>query len=127
MNLRILLPSRIALDQPVAKVSAEGEHGSFTLLENHVDTVILLEPGLLWYDDDEGEHFWAVDRGVMVKRGREVRAATSRAIPGPLDELRSAVNQWYASREQEELEAQQALEKLEADFVRQFVELEVRG
>ena len=47
MRLKLLIPTRVVIDQPVTKVIADGEHGSFCLLAHHVDFLALLVPGLL--------------------------------------------------------------------------------
>ena len=53
MNLKVLLPTRVLIEEEVAKVTAEAENGSFTLLPRHIDFVTFLPPGLLSYVDEE--------------------------------------------------------------------------
>jgi len=52
MNLKILLPTEILLDEEVTKVSAEAENGSFTLLPNHIDFVTAIVPGILFFESE---------------------------------------------------------------------------
>ena len=83
MTLKILLPERVVLDEPVDKVVAESPQGSFGLLPRHVDVVAPIAPGLLSYTRDEEESFVAVDEGVLVKCGAEVLVSVRDAVIGP--------------------------------------------
>jgi len=128
MKLRVLLPERVAVDRPVVKVTAEAGDGAFCLLPRHVDFVAALVPGLLGFEDEEGnETFLAVDRGVLVKCGEEVLISTPRVIGGrPLGELRQAVREELQTLDERQRRARSAVAKIEADFVRRMVQLEQR-
>ena len=83
MNLEILLPTRVLLNEPVRKVVAEGANGSFGLLPRHVDFVSALVPGVLFYEDEESEErFVGVGEGILVKRQDEVLVSVSQAVLG---------------------------------------------
>lgn len=124
MNLRILLPTRILLDRPVDKIVAEAENGSFCLLPRHVDFVAALVPGLLSYTAGEQEEFVAVDEGILVKNGADVLVSVRDALIGPdLGMLRLMVTEQYEVLDEREKRARSALVRLEADFVRRFIEL----
>lgn len=125
MRLLVLLPSRILLDREVVKVGAESIHGMFVVLPRHIDFATSLRPGLLSFVDIAGdEHFLAVDEGVCVKRGDELFVAAANAIQGPaLAELRAAVQADFRTLDQQERKARQALARLEADFIRRYLEL----
>ena len=128
MKLRVLLPERVAVDRQVAKVTAEAENGAFCLLPRHVDFVAALAPGLLGFEDEEGEEtLLAVDRGLLVKCGDEVLVSTPRVIGGrPLGELQRAVREELETLDERQRRARSAVAKIEADFVRRMVELEQR-
>ncbi|WP_147820882.1 F0F1 ATP synthase subunit epsilon [Salidesulfovibrio onnuriiensis] len=124
MRLIIALPDSIPLDREVSRVRAGGLNGSFTLLENHVDFVTLLRPGILSYEDENGEHMAAVNRGVLVKRGGEVRVSTLDAVTDrPLGSLREAVAERFTEEDEAEAKARQAVAKIEAGFLRRLVDL----
>jgi len=128
VKLRVLLPERVAVDRQVAKVTAEAENGAFCLLPRHVDFVAALAPGLLGFEDEEGEEtLLAVDRGLLVKCGDEVLVSTPRVIGGrPLGELQRAVREELETLDERQRRARSAVAKIEADFVRRMVELEQR-
>jgi F-type H+-transporting ATPase subunit epsilon len=127
MKLKVMSPSRIELTEEVTKVSAEGIAGSFTLLPRHVDYVASLVAGLLFFEDNYGkESFLAVDGGILVKCGEEVLVSTGNAVRGPLGELERIISDSFRRRSERERQAHAALEKIQADFVRQFIELQVR-
>jgi F-type H+-transporting ATPase subunit epsilon len=125
MKLRLLTPTRVVVDEKVAKVVAEGEHGSFCLLPQHVDFLAALVPGLLAFADASGrEQFVAVDDGVLVKRGDEVLVSTRQAIRGvDLEQLRDTVREEFAMLDDRERAARAATAKLEAGFLRGYLEL----
>jgi F-type H+-transporting ATPase subunit epsilon len=126
MNLKILLPSKIMIDQPVIKVNAESPHGSFCLLPKHIDFVAALTPGILSYTNtDEEDIFLAVDVGILVKKGTEVFISTRRAVEGPdLKKLHEMVEQEFKVLDDREKMVRSAAAKIEANFVRRFLEIQ---
>lgn len=129
LRLRLLVPTAVLLDVPVSKITADGEHGSFTLLPHHVDFVAALLPGLLSYEGADGpEAFAAVDEGLLVKCGPEVTISTRRAVVGgTLGRLRQTVEEDFRRLDEGERAARSVVARLEADFVRRFLELGERA
>ena len=126
-RLRVLLPERVELDQWAGKIVAEGQHGSFALLERHRDWVEVLVPGLLCFTDLDGqESFLAVDGGLLVKVGKAVTVSTPQAVRGELGDLERAVRDRFGQLDRKQRQAQRALEKMRTDFVRRYTELEQR-
>lgn len=127
MNLTVVLPSGVFLEEQVVKVVAEAPNGSFCLLPRHIDFVASLIPGILAMTLPGGEEvFLAVDEGVLVKCGAEVTVSTRNAVRGPLGELRQAVRAEFRELGEREQKARVALGKLEASLVRQILEWEER-
>jgi F-type H+-transporting ATPase subunit epsilon len=124
--LTIAVPLTVAVEAQARKVLAEGVQGYFCLLPHHVDMVTALVPGLLTYVSADGEeHFVAVDGGVLVKYGDRVAVATPQAVPGgDLGTLEETVRERFEALDERERTARAAVRKLEAGFVRRFVELE---
>ena len=128
MRLKVTDPSSIALEAEVSKVCAEGEHGEFCLLPRHMDFVAALRSSLLSAVDESGQEvFLAVNGGLLVKCGEEVLVSTPQAVRGSLGELEKAIEESFEQLDQRERQARQALEKMQADFVRQFIELQAYG
>lgn len=125
MRLKVLLPEGVLLDEPAEKVVGEARNGSFCLLPRHRDFASALVPGLLQYTSNtEGERFVAVDEGLIVKTGFDVLIATRHAIlASDLGSARDAVVESFAQWDDRERSARSAMVKLEADFVRRFLEL----
>jgi F-type H+-transporting ATPase subunit epsilon len=125
MQLRVLLPTQVLLDEEVAKVTAEARNGSFCLLPRHVDFVAALVPGLLSFESYRGqEQFLAVDEGVLVKCGSVVTVSTRNAVRGAdLGKLRRTIERQFRVLGERERMSRVALARLEADFVRRFLEL----
>ncbi|HOW99628.1 MAG TPA: F0F1 ATP synthase subunit epsilon, partial [Deltaproteobacteria bacterium] len=109
----------------VAKVVAEAGNGSFCLLPRHVDFVAALVPGLLRiFAADGTEEFYAVDEGILVKRGDDITVSTRNAVRVPdLGQARRVVEEKFKALDDREKSARTAAARLEADLVRRFMEL----
>jgi F-type H+-transporting ATPase subunit epsilon len=131
MNLTVLLPTGVLVDQEVTKVTAEAENGSFCLLPRHIDFLAALAPGLLSFETETGgEEFLAIDEGILVKCGADVMISTRNAVRGvPLGQLREAVEKRFRVLDEREQQARSVLAKLEADLVVRFVRMgeKIRG
>jgi F-type H+-transporting ATPase subunit epsilon len=125
VKLKVLLPTEILIEEEVLKVTAEGEDGFFCLKPRHVDFVSALVPGLLSYLNKSGDEvFMAVGEGVLVKYGSEVHISTTQAAAGPdLGTLKETVDQHFRQLDEREKSSRTAVAKLEANFVRKFLEL----
>jgi F-type H+-transporting ATPase subunit epsilon len=126
IDLKILLPDKTFLKREVKKVTAEAENGWFCLLPKHVDFTTSLTPGILMLTTPEGKDILlAIDEGILVKYGEKVIISTRNAIEGEdLGELKDRVEEIFIKTDEREKDAQTALSKLEADFVRSFLNLE---
>ena len=131
MNLKVLLPTEVLVDEAVRKVTAEAANGSFCLLPRHIDFVAALVPGLLSFETDEEEAeevFLAVAEGVLVKSGQEVMVSVRNAVRGgELGELRQIVEKKFKVLDDKEKTARTAMARIEAGFVRRFLEVQKRG
>lgn len=129
MRLKVLLPTDVLVDETARKITAEAQNGSFTLLPRHIDCVAALVPGLLSFESEAGkEVFLAVDEGVLVKQGDRVSVSTRRAARGgELGELRRTVEEEFKTLDDREKAARSAMAKIEAGFVRRFLEVQGRG
>ena len=129
MNCKILLPSEVFYNQEVAKVVAEAGNGSFCLLPQHIDFVAALVPGLLRIVATQGaEEFYAVDEGILVKKGQDVMVSTRNVMKIPdLGQLKGVVEEKFKTLDEREKAARTAAARLEADLVRRFMELRKYG
>ena len=125
MKLKILLPTHILVEAEVSKVIAEAENGSFCLLPHHIDFVATLVPGLLSYTTADGvETFTALAEGVLIKREDEVLVSAVNGVQGAdLGRLHQTVREEFKSLDERDRRARSALARMEADFVRRFMEL----
>ena len=120
MNLKVLLPFRIFAEKPaILRIVAETREGSFGLLPNRLDCVAALAPGILTYETAaDGEVFVAIDEGVLVKAGLEVRVSVRRALKGAsLDELRASVEKEFLTLDADEESVRTLMTKLETGFI----------
>lgn len=126
MRLKVLVPTQVMVDEPVQKIVAEAENGSFCLLPRHIDFLAALVPGLLSFISESGtEAFLAVDEGILVKQGSEVLVSTRQAIRGgDLGRLRQTVTEEFEVLDDRERVYHSALVKLEANILRRLLELE---
>jgi F-type H+-transporting ATPase subunit epsilon len=125
MNLKILLPFEVfAQIDDVSRIVVETNQGSLGLLPRRLDCVAALSAGILMYEcESQGEVYLAVDEGIMVKTGYEVRVSVRNAIGGmSLGQLRAAVAQQFEQLDEGEKQVRAVLSKLESGFVRRFAE-----
>ncbi len=129
MRLKVLIPTKILVDETAGKITAEAENGYFTLLPRHIDFVTALVPGLLSFVDEAGEEiFLAVDEGVLVKQGGVVLISARRAVRGGrLGELHKIVEEEFRNLDDHEKAVRSAVARIEAGFVRRFLEVQGRG
>lgn len=126
MNLKVLLPEKVILDETVQRVVAEAEDGSFGILPRHVDFVTAVVPGIMTFIKEDGEEsFVATDEGILLKQGRNILVSVQNGVRADkLGELEQAVTNFLSSRGELEQRSRYALGLLEADFLRRFVEME---
>ena len=123
MELRIYLPSGIFLENRVDKVKGESPDGCFCLLPRHIDYVAAIIPSIFSYTNMNGrEFFLALDNGLLVKQGLKVSIAARRAVAGELGSLHREVLKMIIARDEREKTTRSAVAKLEAGFLRRFLE-----
>jgi F-type H+-transporting ATPase subunit epsilon len=126
MTLKVWIPTEVMVDTEVTRINAEAENGWFGILPRHVDFVTSLVPGVLSFEPAGRpvEHL-AIDHGILVKCGPAVSVSTRNAVrSGDLDTLKEAVEKQFRSLQERE-QADRSLEaKLEADLVRQLMQME---
>jgi len=129
MELKVLLPAEVLIEEDVTKVVAEAHNGFFCLLPRHVDFVAALVPGILSYETGSGrEVFLAVDEGILIKCRQEVLVSTRNAVRGPdLGQLKHTVVEKFEALDEREKSARSAIAKIEAGFVRRFLEIQGHG
>lgn len=128
MRVKLIVPSGALAEQQAAKLVAEARDGSFCLLPRHVDFVAALVPGIVTLTSTDGEEtFFAIDEGLLVKHGADVRVSTWNALQGKLGELQQAVRAQFREQGEQEQEARHALDRLEASLVQQVLDWDGRG
>lgn len=123
MNLEVLLPFKVFAEKTgVSRIIAETSEGAFGLLPNRLDCVAALVPGILVFETEgDGEVCIAIDEGILVKAGTDVRVSVRNAIGGTdLGQLRAAVEQEFANLDEQEKSVRSVLAKLESGFIRRF-------
>lgn len=128
MKLKVLLPAEVLIEETVGKITAEAVNGSFCLLPRHIDFVTALVPGLVSYETEDGEEvFLAVDEGVLVKCADDVTISTRNAVKGlALGKLKKTLKDRFEVIDEHEKVVRSAMARIEAGFVRGFLELQRR-
>ena len=125
MNLKVLLPHQVFAERSgVSRIVAETRQGSFGLLPHRLDCVAALMPGIVIYETEaEGEICVAVDEGVLVKTGSDVRISVRRALGGTdLGQLHQVVEREYLAQREDEQDLRRVMTQLEAGFLRRLLE-----
>ncbi|MDR3038723.1 MAG: ATP synthase F1 subunit epsilon [Candidatus Adiutrix sp.] len=68
IHLRVVTPTQTVLDAPVDMVGAMGSEGAFTALPGHIDFLTDLQPGVLWYRQENQTRELAVSGGFIEVR-----------------------------------------------------------
>jgi F-type H+-transporting ATPase subunit epsilon len=126
MTLKVLLPFQVFVEKTgVSRIVAETREGSFGLLPHRLDCVAALAPGILTYETEaDGEVFMAVDEGVLIKTGLDVRVSVRRALGGiDLGQLRAGVEREFLTLDENEQSVRSAVAKMEAGFLRRLASL----
>lgn len=126
MILKVLVPTEVVLERPIASLTADGQNGSFCLRPRHIDFVAALVPGLLYFvESQQGpEGFVAIDQGILLKYGDRVTVSVRHAVFGPqLEELLNIVDERFGAMDDQQRQVRSAMSRLEADFMRRFMEL----
>ena len=128
MRLKISLPSKVIYEGEIEKISFEAVDGAFTMLPRHIDFVTILVAGILFFDTtgpESQEVFYAVDQGILTKHGRTVLVSTHNAVrSADLESLHRTILDHFENLNEHERRAYSALTRLEADFVRRYLEVE---
>lgn len=126
MRLKVWVPTDVVFDDEIVKIKAEAENGWFGMLPRHIDFVAALVPGILSFELPGGETgYLAIDYGVLVKCGPAVSVSTRHAVRGDnLATLKEAVEKQFQILREKEQAARKFEAKLEADLVRQIMEIE---
>lgn len=126
MTLRILLADRVLFDGRVVKVVVDAVDGSRGFLPRHADFTTVLKPGVLTCTDGDGEEtFFAVNGGVLVKKGPELTVATREAVKANrLDDLPDELLSAFAEADEHARTADTAVARLETALMREFLELQ---
>lgn len=123
MKLQVFQPSEIFLEETVEKITAEGPEGLFGIRPRHLDMAAALVPGILTYwTGSNQERFMAVNGGILVKQGDTVQVATRMAVSGELGALHETVKRFIVDVDDRERRSRSAVARLEAGFIRRFVE-----
>jgi len=126
MKLTVLLPSEVLLEEEVVRIRAKAENGWFGMLPRHVDFVTALVPGVLIFQPaGKPEEYLAVDHGILVKCGPEVKISTRDAVRSvSLEQLKKEVESQFLAREELEAKARAWEARLETDLVRRLLEVQ---
>lgn len=125
MQVTLRLPTRTLFEGSVERLFAVAENGAFGMLPNHTDFVTALVPSVLILTTaEDGELFFGIDEGVLMKNGHRVDIAIRRGVQGEdLDSLDDTVQRTFVEVDEEERVARSALSRLEAGIVRRFSDL----
>lgn len=125
MTLLVTTPERRVYEGPVAKVVATGIDGSRGFLPRHADFVMPLKRSIMSCADEAGvQTFFAVDGGVLVKKGNRLTVAARQAVMAErMEDLPEGVLASFAQADEHARAADRAANRLETMLLREFLEL----
>ncbi len=118
MQLKILLPFQVFyIAENVKRLVFETSNGSYGLLQERLDFVSALVPGILTFETDSEEYI-AIDEGVMIKTGKKVLVSVRNAIRSPsLEELHQSVKTAFKQIDKNEKDTRAIMAKMESGFI----------
>ncbi len=120
MRLKVLLPSGLCADvRGVRRLTVDTPDGSQGFWPHRLDCVMVLVPGILAFEsEEEGESYLAVDEGILIKTGEDIRVSVRRAVRGgDLAGLKETVEKEFLARDAEEKEIRSARGKMESGLL----------
>lgn len=129
MQLKVFTPIGSVIDMPVKKIDFEGLDGFWTLLPKHVDMVNTLAAGIVSYMDDQDKmHYVACNKGVLVKKDKDIRISTPLAIlDDNLERLTQTIAVDFKKMEEERKEISSTMAKLEIGLIKGLQSLKING
>jgi F-type H+-transporting ATPase subunit epsilon len=119
--LQILVPDTVVLDALVLGVQAADATGRFGLRAGHERFVTVLVPSLLAYTTEQGEHYAAVDGGVLVLEGDRVSVVTREAVLAErLEDLAGRAAEILDTRKREERRARAEFDELQTVLAKEL-------
>lgn len=79
LQLRIITPQKIALEDEVSSVTAPSSFGEITILPRHTNLFTLLKEGIVKIRKNTEEDFLAIGGGYLETNGQEINILVSRA------------------------------------------------
>jgi F-type H+-transporting ATPase subunit epsilon len=122
MRVRIYSPTGIVADEKASKLNAEGMHGAFTILPRHIDYGVPLVPGILSCFLENGvEKIFAIDEGILIKRGADVFVSAIKVIKGQsLESLEKDLREKILELSEREKKTRSALAMLEGSILKRI-------
>jgi F-type H+-transporting ATPase subunit epsilon len=123
LRLRLRTPRALLLDTDVSSVTAEDVGGWFGLRPGRTDVVAALVPGMLLFEDAEGEGFVALAGGLLDLRAGECRVMAREAVVArDLDNIADALEAQLAARDQRAEVRSDVIDDLAKEALRRLVE-----
>lgn len=129
MQFKVFTPTGILIDLPVKKIDFEGLDGFWTLLPKHADIVNTLSAGIVSYMTEDGKmHYIACNKGITVKKDKEVCISTPLGImDDDLEKLTQTIAIDFKQMEEERKEVNTTLAKLEIGLIKGMQSLKTIG
>lgn len=122
LNLKIITPKKVVLEDQVLSVTAPGAEGELTVLPRHVPLFAVLKEGIVTIKSDKNESYFSIGGGYIETDGKEIHLLVSRAFgQNEIDEKEIVEAKAKAERllrdTKDESERQQAMQTLRRSLV----------
>jgi F-type H+-transporting ATPase subunit epsilon len=122
LELEILAPDRVVLEERVVSLQAADASGRFGLRSGHEDFLTVLVPCVVRFQPETGvERFAAVDGGVLrLDRGRVAIATRDAVVADGLEQVADAAAAMLEARREKERAARSGFAELETTLLREL-------
>ena len=125
MNVEIIIPNKTIVQKEIDSLTAPGTEGNFQILPRHIDFVSSLKAGILTLLVGESEEYYAINYGILVKKGQKVYVVCQQVIRGEsLEKLNQAVQEKFSVQSEREKVTNEILSRMEIATLKRISEME---
>lgn len=122
LTLAVRTPLALLFDGPVRSIRAEDLDGWFGIWPGRRDIVAAMPPGILLFEDAEGDGFVALTGGLLsLRKGRCRVMAPKASLARDVEQAAERLAEWTASQKARSERQRSVLDDLEREALRRAV------
>jgi F-type H+-transporting ATPase subunit epsilon len=128
LQLRIITPKAVVLEEEIESITAPGADGEVTVLARHVPLFLLLKEGVVTIRKDGDENFFSIGGGYLETNGKQVNLLVSRAFgQDQIDQKEVEAARAKAEQDLKDAPTEEARHNAMLSLRRSMIDLKVLG